>query len=262
MSKLFRNKITQNVINLIVFLICAGIILLGLGVIKGFNSIESNLPKIIEKTWRVQARRTLNDVRDNFNMDVKSGVINPSDELSIQNWSKRNIAGIINGGPTGDIFVINLGNEKFLWDGSPDCARPEFITNGRYMKDESVLHKDKTQAEKMIEMMKLANDTHEGDDYWWNFDGSPEYLEWVVVPAGKLGFGDEPSTNGGIKNLKYSKILIQLGTQKDEVEAPYRYIFENINKLKGCVRILISICSFICVLNMTIYVFFTKNNRV
>lgn len=57
----------------------------------------------------------------------------------VEEWSKDNLANVLNGGPTCDGFMVNLGNENFFWDGSHDIAKPEFISKGRFLKDEPAL---------------------------------------------------------------------------------------------------------------------------
>ena len=213
----------------------------------------------IEKEWRLQAKRTLANIQDQFMYDLNNGKLDPSDEYQLQNWAKRNISGVLNGGPTGDSFMIDLGNEKFLWDGSPDCARVEFLTNGRYLKDESSMHYDPAQAESIISKMRLAQSTlNTQDNYWWNFDGSTEYLEWVVIPPGVLGFNSEPASVGGVKNSKYNKILIALGTQQDEIESTFVKNFEDMDKTVQNIQILVYTSIAICVSNLIIYVYLNK----
>lgn len=262
MSRFFSKTVTQNLINILVFGICIGVLFLGFISITAINVVDSSLPKIIEHTWRSQAKASLNDLRNRLARDITKGTVKVEDELSLQEWSKQNLSGATNGGPTGDGFMINLGNEKFLWDGSPDCAKPEFVTNGRFMKDESQLHMNKEQAVKILELMRLGLDTEPENNYWWQFDDSKEYLEWVVVPTDKIGFNNEPYTVGGIKNPKYTKILIQLGTQKDEIEKPYEPIFDALKNIKKYVYVSMIVSFIICIINMMIYVFLSKFTTV
>jgi len=177
----------------------------------------------------------------------------------LQLWAKRNISGVLNGGNTGEAFMINLSNEKFIWDNSPICDTPQFITNGRYMKDESELHVDKIQASTVISKMRQGISTiNTYDKNWWNVDGSPEYLEWIVIPSGFLGFGDESKTTGGVKNGNYHKVLIALGTQKDEVEATFSDTFKEIDTIINITDIFVALSIIICIFNMIIYVFLNQ----
>ena len=254
-----KKQIKQNIINIVVFAICLSLIYTGSLIIKRNEDLKSNISQNIEIEWRAQAKRTLANVREQFMYDVKHNVVDPSNEASLQEWAKRNISGVLNGGDTSDAFMINLSNEKFIWDGSPDCAKPEFITNGRYMKDEAAMHADKAQATYIINKMRLGTDTiNSYEKNWWNFDGSPEYLEWIVIPPGYLGFDYESKTVGGVKNKEYKKVLIALGTQKDEVESTYINTYKEIDAINNMVRIFVSISVIICVFNMIIYIYFLR----
>ena len=256
---MFKNKYVQNAINIIALCVCITIFYVGTGITDNLKATKANMKANIEQEWRQQAKRTLQNVQDQFMYDINHGLVDPSDELSLQDWAKRNISGVLNGGQTGDMFMINLGDEKFLWDASVDCAKPEFITNGRYMKDEAVLHQDSDKARKILDKMRLAQSTlNTQDNYSWNFDGSPEYLEWTVIPPGSLGFNSEPMTIGGVKNVKYSKILIALGTQQDEVESTFQKEFESIDAMIDKVQIFSMISITICAFNMMIYVYLSK----
>lgn len=254
-----KNIYIQNIINVIVFGICLGVVFFGTLIVTNLKNTEENMKTHIEQEWRQQAKRTLANIQDQFMYDVNHGTVDPSDELSLQEWAKRNISGVLNGGPTGDMFMINLGNEKFIWDGSPDCAKPEFITNGRYMKDEAPMHYDKDKALEILDKMRLAQSTlNTNDNYSWNFDGSPEYLEWVVIPPGSLGFNSEPATIGGVKNKNYSKLLIALGTEKDETESTFAKDFTTIETAINDINILVSLSVTICIFNLIIYVYLNK----
>jgi hypothetical protein len=254
-----NRRTTQNIINIIVFLICLFIILIGANITSRISVIKTNIYISNENEWREQAKRTLSNLQNQFMYDYRHGVVNPYDELSLNNWSKRNLSGVLNGGETGDAFMINLGDEKFIWDGSPDCSRPEFIKNGRYLKNEPNMHHDKKQAQYIINKMRLGqNTTDTYEKYWWNFDGSPEYLEWVVIPPGALGFNDESITNGGVRNTNYTKILIALGTQQDEIRSNYTTTINQLDWINAKIKIFISMCVIICMINMIIYVYINK----
>ena len=258
-----NKKHVQQIINMVAFTICICIVVFGIKLMNDIELSRVNLETNIEKEWRLQAKRTLSDVANGFNYDMQQGLVDPNDEVSLQQWAKRNIAGILNGGQTGDAFMINLSDEKFIWDGSPDCAKPEFIINGRFMSDEAEMHQDKEQAEYILDKMRLARSTLDTyDDNWWNFDGSKEYLEWVVIPPGILGFDNESKTNGGVLNNKYSKVLIALGTQKDEVESIYVNDLKMMDKTIISLRLFIIICAVVCISNMIIYVYLNKKKKV
>jgi hypothetical protein len=256
---MFKKRYMQNIINVIAFVICLTIFFVGSGIVNSLKSTKVNLKANIETEWRQQAKRTLSNLEAQFMYDMNNGTVDPSNELSLQLWAKRNISGVLNGGNTGDAFMINLGNEKFIWDGSPDCAKPEFITSGRYMKDETDMHVDPAQAKITLDKMRLAQSTLTTlDNNWWNFDGSPEFLEWIVIPPGSLGFNAEPITVGGVPNQKYSKLLIALGTQQDEVQSTFTKNFETIDKTIEQTQLFVSMSVAVCIFNLIIYVYLNK----
>lgn len=261
-NMLNKNRIINNIINAVVFCICLSIVALGSNITNNLENSKASIKANIEKEWRQQAKRTLANIQDNLMYDMNHGVVDPLNEYSLQNWAKRNLSGVLNGGQTGDAFMINLGDEQFIWDGSPDCAKPEFITNGRYMKDEADMHYDKEQARIILDKIRLAQSTlNTEDNYWWNFDGNPEYLEWIVIPPGTLGFDYESYTVGGVKNPNYNKILIALGTQQDEIESTFSNDFTTIDKTINEVHIFIVASILICFFNMVIYIYLNKKTN-
>lgn len=254
-----NKRLIQNIINVIVLIICIIIIGSGNYTMYKIKTVKAEINNNIEDEWRSQAKRSLYNVATQFMYDVRNKTVDPYNEISLQNWAKRNISGLLNGGPTGDAFMINLSNEKFIWDGSPDCAKPEFITNGRYMKDEAIMHRDKKQAELVIGKMRQGKSTLSTyEKNWWNFDGSPEYLEWTVIPPGYLGFDDEPATIGGVKNNKQVRLLIALGTQQDEVQSTYKDTLEKLDRLNYCIEIFVFCTIIICIFNLIVYIYLSK----
>ena len=73
--------------------------------------------------------------------------------------------------------------------------------------------------------MRQSYDTTTSSKKWWLFDDSREYLEWIIIPAPRTGFNNESNNIGGIKNKKYNAILIQLGTQEDEIQQQYKKVY-------------------------------------
>lgn len=258
----------QYIINIIVFITC------GIFAFMANNSREllikarSDLPKTIETEWRQQAKRTLSMTTTQFNTDLLNSVVNSDDNASLQEWSKRNISGLRNGGLTGDGLMIRIYYEngklvgKFIWDGSPDCAKPSFIINGRYLTDEAEMHYDPIQAQYIITQMLLGQSTlNTNKNYWWNFDGKPEYLEWDVIPSGVLGFSEEPLTIGGVNNEKYNKILICLGTQEDEVQSNFESEFNVLDSAIIQSTAVMLGCIIISLFNLIIYIYLSKKMR-
>ena len=250
-------NIKQNAINVIVLLVCIIIIASGKFIISNLSNMKTEIKNDIETEWRTQAKRTLANIQDQFTYDINHNMVDPANEESLQTWAKRNISGLLNGGATGDTFMINLSNEKFLWDGSKGCDNPEFITNGRYMSGEAEMHVDTYQANLIIDKMKLGSSTlNTHDKNWWNFDGSIEYLEWVVIPPGFLGF--DKVTVDGIEKPKYNKVLIALGTQEDEVFSTFDNTLSSLDRNILFTKIFTILSTVICVFNMIIYVFLNK----
>ncbi|MCX7871593.1 MAG: hypothetical protein N2485_08550, partial [bacterium] len=144
---------------------------------------------------------------------------------------------------------------------SPDCAKPEFLVNGRYMKDEAQMHKNPSLALKMLdEMRKMYSTIYENYNYYWEFDNSPELLEWIIIPNDKFGFNEEPYTNGGIKNSKYVSYILVLGTQKDEIMMPYQEIFKNFDNIIFISRIIIIIYFIALIMSLLMIIWYFYNN--
>lgn len=125
-----------------------------------------------------------------------------------------------------DLIKIYFQKEKFIIDGSPDCARKEFIIRGRFLSDEAQLHRVPSYAEKAIVEMRKIYDTDHTSKIIWKFDDADEWLEWKFVPTGLLGFSEEPATVTGYESLFYKKIIIVMGTQSDEILSRYSKIFD------------------------------------
>lgn len=264
-----NRKSIQYMINFIVFILCGIIAFMGTNSLRSLTAMKSELPKSIEREWRNEAKITLASTTVQFNNDINDGTVNPNDNLSLQIWAKRNISALRNGGQTGDSFMIRIYYEngklvgKFIWDSSPDCAKPSFIINGRYLSDEPQMHQDVKQAEYIISQMLLGQSTLNTDkNYWWQFDDAREYLEWDVVPTGVLGFSEEPLTVGGVSNDKYNKILICLGTQEDEVQSIFTNQMKTLDESIHSTELVVYGSIFISLFNMIIYLYLVKKIKV
>lgn len=265
---MFKNRYTQNFVNIVAMFICICIIFSGVTIIGKLQTIKENIRSNNETEWRQQAKRTLQSVTSQLDSDLTNKLVDANDNISLQSWAKRNISSLRNGGPTGDAFMIRMYYEngqlvgKFIWDGSPDCAKPSFITNGRYLSDEPKMHYDQIQAQFICGQMLLGQSTlNTNNNYFWNFDGNPEYLEWDVRPIGALGFYEEPPTIGGVNNEKYNKILICLGTQQDEVESTFTPTIKDIDETIFYTEIFIILSIIACIYNMILYVYLIKRKQ-
>lgn len=189
--------------------------------IKHSLSIKQVYIDSVKQQWRAQARRTLAALRDTLNEEIDMQLLNPYVDSELELWAKIHLSGIRNGGETSDAFMIDAKTGKFLWDGSPDCAKESDCNNYRFIVEEAQYHKNTTLAAVVIHKIMQNFSTQAGDNIYWEYDDSPELLEWVTAPRDRLGFGDQPSTIGGITNSAYKGIIIVLGTKTDEILSPY-----------------------------------------
>lgn len=184
----------------------------------------------VKQQWRAQARRTLAALRDTLNEEVDMQIVNPFDDKELELWAKIHMSGVRNGGETSDGFMIDAKTGKFIWDGSPDCAKDLDCNTYRFLVEEAHTHKNATLAAVTISKMMQNFSTQAGDNIYWEYDDSPELLEWVIAPRERIGFGDQPNTIGGVTNTAYKGVLIALGTQTDEILAPYIPVVKQYNE--------------------------------
>ena len=139
-----RTRIQTNIVNMIAFALVLIMLVISAGSILLIDYTKANIKETVEKTWRIQASRMLEDLRNQLLDDAQHGKVDLNDEYSLQEWARVRLSGVRVGGDTGDGFMVLLtSNEdgydgKFMWDGSPDCSRPEFIEHGRWFKDEII----------------------------------------------------------------------------------------------------------------------------
>ena len=89
-----KNRYVQNIINVIVFAVCLATIFVGSRITTELKDTKDEIKVNIETEWRQQAKRTLSNIQDQFMYDVNHGTLDPSDELALQEWAKRNIYGL------------------------------------------------------------------------------------------------------------------------------------------------------------------------
>lgn len=228
-----RKRTFYNLINLIIFaVIIASVYFINIAISELDNMVTES-QQTVQQIWREQARRTLSDLRQQFLLEVQDETLNPYDELAVQKWASIHLNGVRNGGETSDGFMIEMKSEKFIWDGSPDCSKPEFITNGRYMKDEAALHSRPDLAEIALDEMRKIYTTNSNSNVYWVFDNSPELLEFTIIPTDTLGFNGETYTEAGIRNKDYKSYLICLGTQADEIQKPFAPFDTKVAEMKN-----------------------------
>lgn len=233
-----KKRILFNLLNVVFLAVCLFSISYIYSIEKTIINVKNELELSIEKEWREQAKRTLKDLKNQFLLEVQINKMNPYDEYQVQQWALININGIRNGGLTSDAFMIRMPDEKFIWDGSPDCSKPEFLKNGRYMIDEPSMHQDPVLAQKILDEMRKIYSTVDGNyNYYWQFDDSQELLEWVIIPDDAFGFNYETYTKQGIKNNKYVSYILILGTQKDEIMSNFKHIFKHFDLIINMIRV-------------------------
>lgn len=221
--------------------------------ITSIQNYKTNLIKNIEEQKREDARILLRDAVNRFDRAIVLGQVDSNNIDSVAKWSYNNFSGLRNGSATSDGFIIELGSEQFVDDQSLDCQKPEFKSNGRYMKDEAAMHKDPKLAELILNKMRIGVSTKHNDNYYWNFDGSPEWLEWTIYPPNiTIGLNDEPKTIRGIKNPNYKRYLFVLGTQQDEILKQYQNTFNMIDNITKLIYLLL----FTSLVSLTIKMFY------
>ena len=139
---------------------------------------------------------------------------------------------------TGDMFAFNLRTTEFVFDPSLDC----FVEGGKYMTKESEckLHKDPKKCEEVMTVMYTGYDSDREQLHWWQFDNAREYLEWVILPAERIGF--DGLQRGGI--LKPNQVILAQGVQEDELWARYshfRFIVYGIGFLSIIINLLFAV---------------------
>jgi hypothetical protein len=308
------DNITKKIsVTFIVFLMAACFILgIGQMIIQQLDDTKIQVKKQIELSARAQSRRMLNATRNQILNEVDKAVKKhgPSilyDHDFIREISFKYVAPLRNAGPTGDAFLIRLRpDEKFLYDGSPDCSKDIFLEKGRYMADELIvqdqafkllkkhdinidankiemkhirkiknnyydvykklknkniiMHNKEEDAARALNQMRFGRDTTEEDQFYWNFDDSTEFLEWVVIPAGQKGFKGNFDGAMGMKNNNNTKWLLQLGIQKDELYDDYKFIDKMFKTIKILIYVVLGIISLL-ILVSCIYVILTVKNK-
>ena len=84
-------NIKQNIINIVVFLVCIVLITSGNYIISQLSSLKASTKTNIETEWRVQAKRQLSNLQDQFMYDVNHNTVDPLNEQSLQLWEEKYI---------------------------------------------------------------------------------------------------------------------------------------------------------------------------
>lgn len=212
-----KKRIFFNIINALVCAGLAAVILLSSTTLQAIDQTKAERQKIVELTWRQQLRTSLVDMKTQFLADMEAGLLDPHDKASVQKWADARIAGRKISGPGGDGFIIEFHSEEIIWDNSPDTSTNTI----RHLSDRLEQHQDKALAASVYAKMRKIYSTDAYSRIYWNFDGSPEFLEWVILPTDSRGFDNEPFTVGGLKNPNYHSFLLGYEIQSDELYKPY-----------------------------------------
>ena len=239
-------SIALSTLFILVLIITSGVI------VTRVNGLEEKIKTTNEQMWRAQARSTLLYLKNNFVKDISEKRFNPMDDYDVQLWGENRLLGLKNGSPSSDAFVVEMGKEKFLYDGSTNCAS-DFIINEKFIKDNYAQHFNPRAATIAYDEMRKGYDTIYGSNNFWYFTENKEWLEWIFIPHPQVGLDGIASTIGGIKNKNFRNIMIQLGTQSDEVEKPWSDVLKELNDLKLMLYI---ICTVVIILSFIFGIFF------
>ena len=244
MLRLTRHKrFVYNIISLIIFIFLFGMGLFSLHFERQLDETAFQREQIIEQQWREQARTTLQSLKIMLLHEIEEGEISPYNEQQIKGWAAIHLSNVRNGGPTGDSFLVDMSNEKILWNHSPDMNQQE-KSPYLYLTDALQVFQDPSSGQLVFSEMRKLYSTNSQNNNTWNFDENPEFLEWVMIPTDGLGFKSEPFVEDGEKNPKYKGFLLALGTQKDEIMAPFAILDEQCKENKNYLFIF-NICLFI-----------------
>lgn len=249
----------NQIINFFSFGAVIGLMSLCMTIYSTVENIKKSSNEAIEQHWREEARGKLNYLKDMYLEEEAKGLVNSYNEASVQEWFRVHLQNMRNGSPTSDGFVIEMGTETFLYDSSADCALP-VGSDAKTIKDNIPMHKYPKTAEKAYNSMRELQDTKLGNNYFWQFNVEPEWLEWVMIPKDRTGFKGEPSTIGGTKNKKYRGFLVQLGTQENEIIKQYEKSYLLFDTLKYLVIMLAVIVFLLTIFNLSIMIM-TQNEE-
>lgn len=213
-----KRKFILNIVNFLIFGSLIFLILFSSNIIEVSKEHTDQRNAVVEQIWRDQLRVTLLDIKEQFLLDLTDGLVDPFNEQSVQHWAELRLSGRKISGPNGDSFVICFPSERVVWDNSTDISGDHDI---RYLGDVLSQHQNPSLAIKVYNEMRKLYTTTRYSSNTWNFDGSPEFLEWVIIPTERGGFNNEPKFIDGQLNPDYRVLLIGYGIQKDEIIKPF-----------------------------------------
>lgn len=232
-------------------------------VVHNVETVNNVLKSEIEESFREHARFDLQQAKMCINRILKSEF---NKEYAFED-RLFNIVDVcakqVRTTNTGDVFMFNLDTGKFLYDPSLDC----YVESGKVFADkdasiklmqrikdtpdtaypECYLHKDQERCYVARDKMFIGYDSRRGDNNWFQFDDSVEWLEYVVLPVEYEGFDQKPRGANKGKPMQY---ILALGIQSDEVNKQFEksdaligeFIKESndINLILWAIRVLLS----------------------
>ena len=213
-----------------------------LKVVQNAETVNKLLKDEIEESFREHARFDLQQAKMCINRVLKSDFYK-NDMFDDRLFKVVDVcAKQIRTTSTGDVFMFDLNTGKFIYDPSLDC----YINTGkvfanrevsldlmRQIKDnpstdypECYLHKDPERCFVARDKMFMGYDSRRGDNNWFQFDDSIEWLEYVVLPVEYEGFDQ---VLRGANKSKPKQYMLALGIQTDEVAKQ----FEKSNEFLG-----------------------------
>lgn len=232
-------------------------------VVNNVETVNNMLKSEIEESFREHARLDLQQAKMCINRILKSE-FHKEDAFEDRLFNIVDVcAKQVRTTNTGDVFMFNLDTGKFLYDPSLDC----YVESGKVFADkdasiklmerikdtpdtaypECYLHKDQERCYVARDKMFIGYDSRRGDNNWFQFDDSVEWLEYIVLPVEYEGFDKKPRGANKGKPMQY---ILALGIQSDEVNKQFEksaaligeFIKEsnNINLILWAIRVLLS----------------------
>lgn len=201
---------------------------------KNADAVSQALKAEIEESFREHARFDLQQAKSCINRVLKSE-FHKKDLFEDRLFAVTDVcAKQVRTTNTGDVFMFDLNTVKFIYDPSLDC----FVNTGKVFADretskklleelkenpkadypECALHKDPERCYIARDKMAMGYDSRRGDNNWFQFDDSVEWLEYVILPVEYEGFDKTPR---GVNNRKPKQYLLALGIQMDEVDKQF-----------------------------------------
>ena len=234
-----------------------------LRVVRNVNTISSFLKVEIEESFREHARLDLQQAKMCINSVLKSDFYK-NDGFDDRLFKVVDVcAKQVRTTSTGDVFMFDLNTGKFIYDPSLDChvntgkvfadkessikLMQEIKNNPNTDYPECYLHKDQERCYIARDKMFIGYDSRRGDNNWFQFDDSIEWLEYVVLPVEYEGFDQKPR---GANTSKPKQYMLALGIQSDEAYKQFERSNEfigqfmkesnDINLILWAIRILLS----------------------